>query len=76
MIMKIWLWVFEFRIKRVRDDKKIEFLTKQLLSELELQGNAINKESEMFYFHIYKGICYIKINTNEIKFELCNKEVS
>jgi hypothetical protein len=41
---KIWLWIFEFKIKRVQDDKKIEFLTKQLLNELENQGYDIYTE--------------------------------
>jgi hypothetical protein len=38
MKLKLWLWIFEFKLKRVKDDKKIEFLTKELLKELEAQG--------------------------------------
>lgn len=39
--MKLWLWIFEFRIKRVPKNEKIEFLTRELLSELESQGYSL-----------------------------------
>ena len=35
---KLFLWIFEFKLKRVPDDKKIIFLANQLLDELEGQG--------------------------------------
>lgn len=35
---KLFLWLFEFKLKRVPDDKKVIFLTNQLLDELEGQG--------------------------------------
>ena len=41
MKMKIWLWIFEFKLKRVADDKKIEFLVRNLLEELESQGYSL-----------------------------------
>jgi len=41
MICKLWLWVFEFKLKRVADDKKIEFLAKELLKEVEAQGHSL-----------------------------------
>jgi hypothetical protein len=42
VIFKLWLWVFEFRFKRTRDDKRIEFLAKRLLRELESQGYTLS----------------------------------
>jgi hypothetical protein len=42
IVKKIWLWVFEFKLKRVADDKKIAFLLKELLEELESQGKDLN----------------------------------
>jgi len=38
----LWLWAFEFRLNRVKDDKKIEFITRKLLKELEGQGYHID----------------------------------
>ncbi|MDF2857842.1 MAG: hypothetical protein K0Q87_3693 [Neobacillus sp.] len=48
MKMKIWLWIFEFKLKRVADDKKIEFLAKELLKEVESQGYTLKSTDEIY----------------------------
>ncbi|MBP2660322.1 MAG: hypothetical protein H6Q69_3354 [Firmicutes bacterium] len=48
IVKKIWLWVFEFKLKRVADDKKVEFLAKQLLEELELQGYTLKSTDDIY----------------------------
>lgn len=41
MIFKLWIWMIEFRVRRVSDDKKLLVLTEMLINELKNQGNDI-----------------------------------
>ena len=35
--MKLWNWIFEFRVNRVKDNKRIEFLANYLINEMKAQ---------------------------------------
>ena len=48
MKFKFWLWQFNFRMNRVRDDKKIEFLAKELLKEVEAQGYSLKGTDDVY----------------------------
>ena len=41
MKFKVWLWWFEFKIKKVQDKEKVEFLTKALWNELEKTDDLV-----------------------------------
>jgi len=45
---KLWLWFFEFRLRRVRDAGKIEFLAKELLKEVEAQGYNLKSTNDLY----------------------------
>jgi hypothetical protein len=45
---RFWLWVFEFRIRQVRDKAKIEFLAKELLKEVEAQGYSLYSTNAIY----------------------------
>lgn len=38
---RLWLWVFEFKVRRVKDTDKVTFLAQMLLKELEGQGYTL-----------------------------------
>ena len=41
MIYKLWLWTIEFRVRRTKDNKKIELLLAMLVDELTAQGHDL-----------------------------------
>lgn len=50
---KWFLWLFEFKLKRVPDDKKVIFLANQLLDELEGQGyDCTPTNSDLFCLNV------------------------
>lgn len=50
---KLFLWIFEFKLKRVPDDKRIIFLANQLLDELESQGyDCTPTNSDLFSLNV------------------------
>jgi hypothetical protein len=36
-IFKFWKWKFEMKLSKVKDSEKVEFLTKELLKELNVE---------------------------------------
>ena len=55
---KLWKWIFEFKLKRVRDEEKVIFLANQLLKEmvkqgLEVKGSCTNIN---LWIHSYEGV--------------------
>lgn len=53
LIKKLWLWRFELKLSKVKDNEKIEFLAKELLKELEAQGYSIEGVSGCGYFNVW-----------------------
>jgi hypothetical protein len=48
LIKKLWLWRFELKISKVKDNEKIEFLARELLKELEGQGYSLKSTDGVY----------------------------
>jgi len=47
LIFKLWLWVFEFKLRRKKNDERIKFLVHSLLSEVEGQGYRLQSTPDV-----------------------------
>ena len=60
---KLWKWIFEFKLKRVRDEEKVIFLANQLLKEMAKQGVDLKNDTKMVCIYVYNyegnrgGLC-------------------
>ena len=77
MIFKLWLWIFEFRLRRKRDDDKISFIVRSFLSELEGQDFDLdyhkNKGTAIFLW-LYEIDNSVRIEANGWRLE-CGKYI-
>jgi hypothetical protein len=55
IVKKIWLLVFEFKVKRVPDNEMTAFLTKELIKELCRQGYELDSQCDLINIWIHRG---------------------